>query len=130
MRPDRPPVIIARTTERVGEAIATLQAYGISQLPVSEEPEGDDVDGLVGSISERGLLDRAFRDPSVVERTVGEVMDPPLPLVEASATLDEAFALLVGAVSAVVVVRGEHPVGIVTKLDLLEYLAHHAGSGG
>jgi cystathionine beta-synthase len=127
---DRPPVIVARTTERVGDAIATLQAYGISQLPVSEEAEGDDVVGLVGSISEKGLLDRAYRDPSVVERTVGEVMDPPLPLVDAAATLDEAFALLSGAVSALVAVRGERPAGVVTKLDLLEYLAHHPGSGG
>ena len=121
---DRPAVIVARTTERVGDAIATLQAYGISQLPVSEEPEGDDVVGLVGSINEKGLLDRAYRDPSVVERTVGEVMDPPLPLVEASATLDEAFALLSGAASALVAVRGERPAGVVTKLDFLEYLAH------
>ena len=127
---DRPPVIVARTTERVGDAISTLQAYGISQLPVSEEAHGDDVVGLVGSISEKGLLDRAYRDPSVVERTVGEVMDPPLPLVDASATLDEAFALLSGAVSALVAVRGERPAGVVTKLDLLEYLAHHPGSGG
>ena len=127
---DRPDVVVARTTERVGAAIATLQAYGISQLPVSEEAEGDDVVGLVGSISEKGLLDRAYRDPSVVERTVGEVMDPPLPLVEASATLDEAFALLSGSVSALVAVRGERPAGVVTKLDLLEYLAHHSTPGG
>jgi cystathionine beta-synthase len=125
---DRPPVVVARTTERVGGAIATLQAFGISQLPVSQEPEGDDVEGLVGSISEKGLLDRAYRDPSVVDRTVGEVMDPPLPLVEASASLDEAFSLLSGA-SALVVVRGGRPVGVTTKLDLLEYLAHHRASG-
>ena len=45
---------------------------GVSQLPVSERPEGDEVAGLVGAISEKGLLDRAFRDPSVVDRTVGE----------------------------------------------------------
>jgi cystathionine beta-synthase len=126
--PDRPPVVVARTTERVGDAIETLQAYGISQLPVSQEPEGDDVEGLVGSISEKGLLDRAYRDPSVVDRTVGEVMDPPLPLVEASSSLDEAFALLSGA-SALVVIRGGRPVGVTTKLDLLEYLAHHRASG-
>jgi cystathionine beta-synthase len=126
--PERPPVVVARTTERVGDAIETLQAFGISQLPVSQEAEGDDVAGLVGSISEKGLLDRAYRDPSVVDRTVGEVMDPPLPLVEASASLDEAFALLSGA-SALVVVRGGRPVGVTTKLDLLEYLAHHRGDG-
>jgi cystathionine beta-synthase len=127
---DRPAVVVARTTERVGDAITTLQAYGISQLPVSEEPEGDDVVGIVGSISEKGLLDRAYRDPSVVERTVGEVMDGPLPLVEASASLDEAFALLSGGPAALVVVRGERPVGVVTKLDLLEYLAHHPSVSG
>ena len=126
----RPAVIVARTTERVGEAIATLQRYGVSQLPVSEESEGDDVVGLVGSISEKSLLDRAYRDPSVVERTVGEVMDPPLPLVEASATLDEAFAQLSGGASALIAVRGERPAGIVTKLDLLEYLAHHSATNG
>ena len=118
------------TTERVGAAISTLQAYGISQLPVSEEPEGDDVVGLVGSISEKGLLDRAYRDPSVVERTVGEVMDAPLPLVEVSATLDEAFALLSGGANALVAVRSERPAGVVTKLDILEYLAHHPVPSG
>ena len=121
---DRPPVVLARTTERVGDAIATLQEYGISQMPVSEDAAGDAVVGIVGSINEKGLLDRAFRDPSVVERTVGEVMDAPLPLLDASATLDDAFGLLSGGASALVAVRGEHPAGVLTKLDLLEYLAH------
>jgi cystathionine beta-synthase len=120
----RPAVVVARTTERVGEAIARLQEYGISQMPVSEDAAGDAVAGIVGSISEKGLLDRAFRDPSVVERTVGEMMDGPLPLVDASATLDEAFALLSGGAPAVVAIRGEQPAGVVTKLDLLEYLSH------
>jgi cystathionine beta-synthase len=123
-------VVVARTTERVGDAIATLQAFGISQLPVSERAEGDEVEGLVGSINEKGLLDRAYRDPSVVDRTVGEVMDAPLPLVEASASLDAAFAELSGPSSALVVVRAGRPIGIVTKLDLLEYLAHHPTAGG
>jgi cystathionine beta-synthase len=120
-----PDVVLARTTQRVGEAIGVLQEFGISQLPVSEEQNGNSVVGIVGSITEKGLLDRAFRDPSVVERTVGEVMDPPLPLVEASATLDEAFALLSGGAAALVAVSGQRPAGIVTKLDLLEFLSHH-----
>ncbi|MEO5941157.1 MAG: cystathionine beta-synthase [Candidatus Limnocylindrales bacterium] len=122
--PERPAVIVARTTQRVGEAIATLQEYGISQMPVSEDASGDAVAGLVGSISEKALLDRAYRDPSIVERTVGELMEGPLPLVDASATLDEAFVLLSGGSPALVAVRGEQPAGVVTKLDLLEYLSH------
>ena len=121
---ERPALVLARTTDSVGKAIETLQEYGISQMPVSEDADGDAVVGIVGSINEKGLLDRAFRDPSVVERTVGEVMDAPLPLMDASATLDDAFGLLSGGASALVAVRGEKPAGVVTKLDLLEYLAH------
>jgi len=98
-------------------------------MPVSEDAAGEAVAGIVGSIHEKGLLDRAFRDPTIVERTVGEVMEPPLPLVDASATLDEAFALLSGGSPAVVAVRGEAPTGVVTKLDLLEYLTHRPRGG-
>jgi cystathionine beta-synthase len=120
-----PDLVIARTTQRVGDAISVLQEYGISQLPVSERPDGDDeMAGFVGSITEKGLLDRAFRDPSIVDRTVGEVMDRPLPFVDVGTSLDAAFALLSDGSSAVIATRGERPVGVVTKLDVLEYLAH------
>jgi cystathionine beta-synthase len=119
-----PDLVLARTTQTVGGAIDLLQEYGISQMPVSEDAGGDAIAGIVGSISERGLLERAFRDPSIVERTVGEVMDSPLPLVDASATLDEAFGLLSGGAAAVVAVRAERPAGVVTKLDVLDFLAH------
>jgi cystathionine beta-synthase len=124
-----PPLVLARTTQRAGDAISVLQEYGISQLPVSEQPEGDAVEGIVGSITEKGLLDRAYRDPSIVERTVGEVMDRPLPFADVGASLDQAFALLSGDASAVIATRGGRPVGVVTKLDLLEYLAHRPHGG-
>jgi cystathionine beta-synthase len=127
--PDLPDVILARTTERVGAAIDLLQLYGISQLPVSERPNDDAVEGIVGSVSEKGLLDRTYRDPTVVERTIGEVMDPPLPTVDLAATLDEAFGLLSGGAPAVVAVSRGRPAGVVTKLDILEYLAHRTPRG-
>jgi cystathionine beta-synthase len=128
--PDIPDVVVTRTTDRVGSAIDLLQLYGISQLPVSEQPAGDSLAGIVGSVSEKSLLDRAYRDPDVVERTVGEVMDPPLPLVEATASLDDAFALLSDGAAALVAISGDRPVGVVTKLDFLEYLAHRPTRAG
>ena len=99
--PDMPAVVVARTTERVGDAIATLQAYGISQLPVSEDARGRR-GRRARRLDQRAAACSSARSAtrSIVERTVGEVMDPPLPLVEASATLDEAFALLSGGASA------------------------------
>lgn len=124
--PDLPPVIMARTTDRVGSTIDTLQQFGVSQLPVSERPDGDALEGIVGSVSEAGLLERAYRDPRVVERTVGEVMDRPLPALDVAASLDEAFALLSGGAPALLAVRGGRPAGVVSKLDVLELLAHRA----
>ena len=121
---DVPKVVLARTTDRVGAAIDLLQLYGISQLPVSVRPDGDEVEGIVGSVSEKGLLDRAYRDPTVVERTVGEVMDRPLPTIDLGASLDDAFAILSGGAPALVAVAVGRPAGVVTKLDLLELLAH------
>ena len=122
-RASLPKVVLARTTQRVGEAIAILQEYGISQVPVSEEAEGTSVAGIVGSTSEKGLLERVYRNHAIVERTVGEVMDRPLPVVDVSATLDDAFALLHGGAGALVAVSEGLPAGVVTKLDLLEFLA-------
>ena len=119
-----PDVVLARTTDRVGVAIDLLQRFGISQLPVSEQPEGDALAGIVGSVNERSLLDRAYRNPEIVDRTIGEVMEQPLPVIDVSATVDEAFSQLAGTTPALLAVRDDRPAGVVTKLDLLEYLAH------
>jgi cystathionine beta-synthase len=125
--PDLPPVVLARTTDRVGAAIELLQRFGISQLPVSERADGDELAGIVGSVSETGLLERAYRDPAIVERTVGEVMDRPLPTLEVTASLDEAFALLSGGAPALLATRDGRAAGVVSRLDVLELLAHRAG---
>ena len=127
-----PSLVVVHTTETVASAITRLQEFGISQMPVSEAAVGAAVDAtsLVGSVSDRGLLDRAFRDPAVIGRTVGEVMDRPLPLVDEDAAVEESYGLLSGGAQAVVLVRDGAPTGIATRLDLLEFLNHTAGAGG
>jgi cystathionine beta-synthase len=52
-------------------------------------------------------------------------MQPPLAAVEVSQPLDEVFATLTGRTNAVVVAREGKPVGVITRSDLLEYLAHN-----
>jgi cystathionine beta-synthase len=121
--PRLPAVVLARTTDTVAQAIETLERYGISQMPVSER-EDDAIEGIVGSISERSLLERAYRDPAVVERTVGEVMDRPLPTIDQSSSIEDAFQALAEGAPALIAVADGRPAGVVTKLDLLEFLAH------
>ena len=79
--PELPPVVLARTTDLVAQAIETLQRWGISQMPVTERDD-DAIEGIVGSVDEKGLLERVFRDPTTVGRTVGELMERPLPTID------------------------------------------------
>jgi predicted transcriptional regulator len=51
-------------------------------------------------------------------------MDRPFPTVAVEASLDEAFGLLAGGSPAALAVRSGRPAGVITKLDLLEFLAH------
>lgn len=119
-----PDLIVIASHERVGKAIDTLQSYGISQLPVSKSARPDDLGEILGSINERSLLDRVFRDKDAVNREVVEVMDPPLPVVQAAEGVEAMFADLSRGAEAIVVAEGSRPAGVLTRADLLDFLAH------
>jgi cystathionine beta-synthase len=117
-----PAVVTVGAHEKVRHAVDVLQEYGISQAPVSRDDSGD-VAAIVGSIRERTLLDRLFRDPEALQADVAEVMGPPLPLVEDGDEVEAAFERLQTA-PAVIVTREGRALGVLTRSDLLEFLAH------
>jgi cystathionine beta-synthase len=119
-----PPFVGVQARDTVRAAIDTMQQYGISQLPVVEDGAGRVQ--MVGSIQERTLLDRVYRDPSLVESSVGAAMDPPFPTMPRNADMDDAFDILLGGATALVVIDDDSPVGVITKLDLLEFVAQHS----
>ena len=113
--------------EKVRHAIDTLQRYGISQAPVARDGSNE-VTSIVGSIREAALLDRIFRDPDALQADVAEVMGPPLPLVERTDPIEVAFEQLQHA-PAVIVSDDGRTLGVLTRSDLLEHLAHRGGPG-
>ena len=121
-----PALVAVAAHEKVGRAIDILQSYGISQVPVAKSENPDDISEIVGSIHERSLLDRVFRDRDATGRDVVEVMDAPLPVVQRTAGIDEMFADLSRGAEAVVVTDGSRPTGVLTRADLLEFLAHQS----
>ena len=123
-----PPVVAVGAHEKVRHAIDTLQQHNISQAPVARD-DSDDVASLVGSIRERTLLDRIFRDPDALQADVAEVMAPPLPLVDSAEPVEVAFEQLQQA-PAVVVTRDGRSLGVLTRSDLLEFLAHRGRTAG
>ena len=71
-----------------------------------------------------------FDGLSLVEqhRLVYDALAEPLAAVEADESVDEVFAALTGGSAAVVVASGGKPTGMLTRSDLLEYLAHGRGN--
>jgi cystathionine beta-synthase len=117
-----PPLIHAHPDETVRATIALLKEFGVSQMPVVKAEPPLALAEVVGSVTDRSLLEKAFHDPTVVDRPVGELMDRPLPTIGMGETIDEAATRLQQS-QAVVVLDGGHPVGILTRSDLLEFLA-------
>jgi cystathionine beta-synthase len=122
--PDVPELVTVQSHQKVGDAVDLMQRYGISQIPVVRREEVDSLADLVGSIRERGLFERVFRSPESLDEEVAAAMEPPLPAVEMSESVDTVFADLSGGNPAVVVARNGKPVGVLSRADLLEYLAH------
>src|SRR5207248_5654529 len=98
------------------------------QLPVVRDGASESLADVVGSLQDRDLLDRVFKNPDALHEDVANAMQPPLATIEAGESLDEVFPTLTGRTNAVVVAREGRPVGVITRSDLLEYLAHSRNS--
>jgi cystathionine beta-synthase len=118
---DLPALITVNAHDKVRQAVETLQEHGISQAPVVRE-ESTDVSQFVGSIRDRELLERVFRDPDSLQSDVAEAMAPPIPMVEWDAPVEVAFTELERA-PALVVTKAGQALGVLTRSDLLEFLA-------
>jgi cystathionine beta-synthase len=121
---EMPALVTIAAHQKVGEAIDVMQRYSISQLPVVRDGSLASLADVIGSLQDRDLLDRVFKNPDALHEDVAAAMQPPLAAVDASQTLDEVFATLTGRTNAVVVASAGKPVGVLTRSDLLEYLAH------
>jgi cystathionine beta-synthase len=119
-----PDLVTIESHAKVGAAIDLMQRYSISQLPVVRDGEVDSLADVVGSLQERGVLDRVFKNPDALNEDVAALMQPPLATVDVTDSLDQVFADLSGPNAAVVVAAAGRPAAILTRSDLLDYLAH------
>jgi cystathionine beta-synthase len=126
--PEIPDFVTVESHQKIGDAIELMQRYSISQLAVVRNDPADSLADVVGSLNERGLLERVFRNPDALGEDVAAAMQPPLAAVDADETIDEVFARFTDGSPAVVVARAGKPAGMLTRSDLLEYLAHHRGN--
>jgi cystathionine beta-synthase len=108
--------------ETVRAVIETLREYDVSQLPVLKEEPPVMAAEVIGSIAERELLDALVTGRAAPGDPVSAHMSPPLPMIGSGEPISAAVAALEKAGAAVVLVDGK-PAGMITRQDVLTYLA-------
>src|SRR5579875_3288596 len=117
-----PPFVHAHPDETVRAAIESLREYEVSQLPVLNEEPPVMAAEVVGSIVERDLLHALVTGTARPQGAVGGHMSEPLPMIGSGEPVSVAVRALEKAGAAVVLVEGK-PAGMITRQDLLTFLA-------
>ncbi|MGI5273505.1 cystathionine beta-synthase [Nonomuraea sp. CA-218870] len=119
-----PEFVHAHPHESVGTAISIMREYSVSQLPVMKEEPPVMAAEVVGSIVERDLLEALYRGKLSSEDPIGDHMSSPLPMIGSGEPVSRAVEALEKADAAVVLEDGK-PAGLITRQDLLAFLANH-----
>jgi cystathionine beta-synthase len=105
------------------DAITLMHETGVSQLVVSVTTDLPLASKeVVGTLRELELMDLAYRDPSVLDQKVSEIMTPPMPMVGIGEPVGRMVECLDQGPS-VLILDGGHPIGVLTRSDVLGFLA-------
>lgn len=119
-----PEFVHAHPHETVGTAITIMREYSVSQLPVMKEEPPVMAAEVVGSILERDLLEALYHGKISSDDPISDHMSAPLPMIGSGEPVSRAVEALEKADAAVVLEDGK-PAGMITRQDLLAFLANH-----
>jgi len=111
-----PPLVSVAPAAMVRQALNLMNTWDVSQIPVVDNGEP------IGALLESTLMTRALAQPSLLDRPVREVMDAPLPVVDAHFPTDRLGAMLTRESPAALVRKEGKLVGIVSRYDVLQQL--------
>ena len=119
---DIPALVHTHPTESVADAIAILREYGVSQMPVVRAEPPVMAAEVVGAVVEKDLLDALFTGKAKLSDPVDTHMSMSLPIVGAGESVQAAIDSLTTS-DGLVVIEDGRPLGVLTRQDLLGYLA-------
>jgi cystathionine beta-synthase len=117
-----PPLVYVHPEDTVGRAVNVMRGYGLSQLPVAKGEMPLAAAEILGAVDELALMDRAFREPGVLDEPVEKVMGARLPTIGVGQPIALAVELLDRA-PALVVLAGGRPRAVLSRTDVLRHLS-------
>ncbi len=110
-----PNLVSASPDELIGEALARLEQYNISQMPVIEDNKS------VGSISEAEIMSKIIDNPQIIEKPVKDIMDKAYPVIDESEDIRHGIQELKKS-PALIVSQYGRIIGILTRIDVLDFV--------
>jgi cystathionine beta-synthase len=112
-----PTLLAVEVGQPLKRALALVEQHDITQIPVFQGREP------VGTLYDSEILKTVIADPSAVDRPVEQWMDEPLPVVRSDDSIERVTQLLVARNPAVLVRDNGSVVGILTRFDMLQFIA-------
>jgi cystathionine beta-synthase len=112
-----PRLLSVQASDPLRLALSLIEQYDVNQIPVFR---GADV---AGTLFDSDLLRAALQDASVLERPAESLMAAPLPVVASDVPVGEVTRLLTTGTPAVLVRHGGVVSGILTRFDMLQFIA-------
>jgi cystathionine beta-synthase len=116
---EKRPLVTARPDARLREVIDQMKSLGISQLPVVAQGK------LRGIVAEVDLLRALVTGGKTLDSPIAEVVEGDYATVTPNTKVELLQGVLADAKVAIVE-EGDQVVGIVTKIDLIDFLAKHS----
>lgn len=107
--------IVMRPDETLADVYQRMKLYDVSQLPVMSDNE------IVGIIDESDVLLTVFNHPEAFKNTVSSAMTDQLEFLDAKSDINELLPVF-EAGRVAIVKQGDAFLGLITRIDLLNYL--------
>jgi cystathionine beta-synthase len=111
-----PVLVSVAMNEPIRSALELIKRYNISQLPVTRNGE------IIGCVDEGDITGAVLEDVHSLDRPIEGIMHDPLVSVSVGDSVEQAIKLLANRNAVLVEDFGE-PRGILTRYDLIEYVA-------
>ncbi len=119
-----PRLISVEAGDPVKKALALIEQHDVSQVPVMRGRE------VVGTLDDNDILKAVLGDARKLEQPVESMMRDPLPTVRGDEPLEKVTRLLAQRNSAVLVAENGTVTGILTRFDMLQFIAGSEPGGG
>ena len=117
-----PDLVHTHPGETIAEAVHIFQEYGVSQMPVVRAEPPIVAAEVAGSVSVSTLLDALYAGKARLNDAVEDHMSPAMPTIGSTEAAADAVTLLEKA-DAVLVHEDGKPIGVLTRQDLLTFVA-------